>query len=222
MEREIKAAKRLRGKTAIGTDRQANLVMVRVNAKWPELAEQISQRYVELVNEFNQEKRRSRAAAERQFTEARLDELRRELEAGEAEQRRFLERNRVYQDDPALANEFLRLSRQVAQVQQSYQSLATAYEQAKVEEVRNTPVITVIQHAAGTAQPSVRLRFGALLGFFLGGIIALTWVVVKEYAARERAVAPEAYQELEALRHRAVQRLIPGRRASGNDGLGHS
>src|SRR3712207_7894583 len=53
---------------------------------------------------------------------------------------RSYQRNRDYRNSPELTFQQERLSREVSRVQQLYGRLSEAYEQAKIEEVRDTPV----------------------------------------------------------------------------------
>lgn len=209
LDRVSRAARRLRRGVTAGVDRQGNLVGVRVRTRWPELSEMMAQRILELVNEFNLQKRQTQARAERQFLEERREQARIALEQAESAQRRFLERNRVYQGDPQLTFQYQALTRQVDQSQAALNLITQSYEQARIEEVRNTPVITVVQNAWGTVRPSSRLSFGAAMGMFVGGILALSIVLVLEYAERERQLAPAAYEDLEALSGKLARRLLP-------------
>ena len=86
-----------RGVAADRLDHQLSIVPLlntvtvcgRRHAETPALAVQINRRLLELVGEFNLQKRRSRAAAEREFTVARLRESQQEPETAEAAQRHF-------------------------------------------------------------------------------------------------------------------------------------
>jgi uncharacterized protein involved in exopolysaccharide biosynthesis len=66
--------------------------------------------------------------------------------------------------------QFDRLSRQVNMRQQLYTSVTQSYEGARIEEVRNTPVITLMEPADLPAQPDPRL---ALLKGMLAGLVGL-------------------------------------------------
>ena len=64
---------------------------------------------LDLVSEFNLEKRQSQAAAERKFTEERSEQARTELLDAENRLQRFLQRNRDFGNDPSLTFERDRL-----------------------------------------------------------------------------------------------------------------
>src|SRR5690606_31231281 len=105
---------------------------------WPELSELLNRELLNLVGEYNMQRRQSNAAAERSFVEARLEESRHELVGAESDLKSFMEQNRRFDEAPQLRLEAARLQRRVDLRQQVYASLAQAYEQARIEEVRNT------------------------------------------------------------------------------------
>ncbi|MGH2396063.1 MAG: hypothetical protein ACRDFW_03555, partial [bacterium] len=126
--------------------RRAGIVTLTTTAPWPDLAVQVNRRLLELINDFNLRQRQSQAAAERRFVEERLAQIRTESQAAESALAQFLERNRQYQSSPRLVFEAARLQRNVDLVQQVYATLAKAYEEARIQEVRNTPLITILDN----------------------------------------------------------------------------
>lgn len=189
-------------------DLHANLVQLEVAAPWPILAEQINRRLLELVNEFNLSTRRSQARAEREFVEARRAEALEELRAAEAELGEFLENNRRYEGSPELRFRADALYRKVGLAQQVYTSLSQQYEQARIEEVRNTPVVTVIEPPEGAARrPGRRLLLHALAGAFLGILLAVLLAFGREYLDHQRAAYPVHYAEFTRLRRIAAAEI---------------
>jgi len=120
-------------------------VRLSVTTPYAALALRVNQRLLEAAEPVQSRQRQSQAAAERRFTEQRLDEVKQELSHAEDKLQAFLQRNRDYRDSPQLSFEQDRLAREVARQQQLYTSLSQAYEQAKIEEVRDTPVFTVVE-----------------------------------------------------------------------------
>lgn len=198
-ERLLNAVDKLRGRLDVTTDLDASLVRVSVRAPWADLAEQVNRALLDGVSRFNQEVRQSNAAAERRFVQGRLEAARDELREAEDSVRGFFEANRQVQDSPRLLAEAARLQRQVDLAQSVYTTLAQALEQARIDEVRNTPVITVIDAPEGSARPSTPLAFAGILGLVLGLIVACGVVLLREYYRYERRLDPEAYGELRAL-----------------------
>lgn len=202
--------------------RQANLIQLRTTAPWPELAEAMNARVLELVNRFNLERRQSRALQEREFLEARFAQAQQELREAEDELERFLSRNRRYTESPETQFQQSRLQRRVTFLQQILTSRAESLEQARVDAVRNTPVITVVDGPDQTAlQTKPRPLVNAVLGLVLGLALALTALLISELVRHARRASPDDYSELSRVTRETLGGWIPGKRKrTGRDGDG--
>ena len=84
-------------------------------------------------------------------------------------------------------------------------SLTQSYEQARIEEVRNTPVITVLEPPELPVIPDQRgLLRSAILGLLLGGLVGVLAALGREFLARSRDSEPEAYARLVAVGEQAA------------------
>lgn len=197
----VEAIEALRDRIEISTDPETGVVELSVTTDWPELSRQVAERMVELVNQFNLERRQSQASAEREFTEKQVVRAESALHAAEDSLKQFLQRNRSYQNSPALRFEYDRLQRRVTLRQQIFTSLSESYEQARIDEVRNTPVITVVQPPDLPARPAPRrLVFRGMLGLVLGGMLGGIWAFGREVLATSRKRDPDDYAEFERLK----------------------
>lgn len=168
------------------------IVELTVRAAHPELAEQIARRLLEQVNEFNLNTRQSQAAAERAFIEERLTATETDLLAAEDSLESFLTSNRQWQTSPHLIFRHEHLQREVARYEALYTNLRQSYEQARVEEVRNTPVITVIEtpeDSSGRVPKRLPLKIfgGLLVGAMLGLLAALVLQFWRRYSSARAA-----------------------------------
>ena len=196
-EARVRAAvQALNDKMAIGLDPESSLLTIRTRAATEELAVATSQALLTQLDVFNQERRQSRAGAERRFLQERLDETRTELELAETELAAFIESNRRFQESPVTALAVEQLRRRVMLASNKNLSLTENFERARLDEVRNTPVITVLENPAGNVRSTGRRKRDGLFGLVIGTILAVGWVAVAEYLARERAVRPELFEEL--------------------------
>lgn len=209
-------------------DLKTGVVDLQVSVRYPELALQITQHVLEELNRFNLVTRQSQAASEKTFTATRLAEVERALRAAEDALQHFLERNRDYRNSPLLTFEQDRLARRVSEQQELYSSLSQAYEQAKIEEVRDTPVFTILEEPELPARPDRRyMAVKALLALILGGAAGLGLGLLQDMGTRSRhggdpdfvEYAELRRQALDELRHpgRAVRRLVG---LSGDTGTG--
>jgi len=208
-ERRIaQAVRKLRKNVGVTTDMFAGTVSLKVTNRNPVLAEQINRRLLDIANAYNVERRKKMAADEREFFEARVRDALQELYEAEETLKAFLAENRAYSSSPALMAEAARLQRNVDLRQQVYTSLVQAYDQARVDEVRNTASISIIETPEGSAHPATRLLFVLFAGGFFGIAVALVIASLTEFMNRQRATDPERYRELRALWRTAIRKLV--------------
>jgi uncharacterized protein involved in exopolysaccharide biosynthesis len=187
---------------------KTGVVRIRASVEAPDLSRQMVRVILDRLNAFNLVTRQSQAGAERRFMETRLDTAGTELRAAEDRLQGFLQRNRDYRNSPELSFQQDRLSRDVQMRQQVYTTLAQAYEQAKIEEVRDTPVITVVEQPELPARPDsrgiVRSTLVALVG---GGLLGVLLAVLLAAMVRERTFNPRDTEAFHQELRRAVDEL---------------
>jgi uncharacterized protein involved in exopolysaccharide biosynthesis len=199
---------RLRRAMDVSVDRATGIVRLTVRNPDPELAEQIATRLVDLLHQFNLESRQGRAMAERRFVEARLDEARSELEVAELQLKTFLEQNRHFENSPELTFEHDRLARNVNMRQQVYTNLLHAFEESRIAAVRDTPVLTVIYHPAGSAEPVPRgTALKTLLALVVGFGMAILAAIIIEAMRRSAPRYRSEYEEFVHLREAVMQEI---------------
>jgi uncharacterized protein involved in exopolysaccharide biosynthesis len=206
-----KGLRALRGRMTTDLSLRTSVVSFTVRAPNPVLAQQVAQRFLNEVNRFNVERRQSRASAQRLFAENRLAELKPALREAEDRLQSFIQQNRDYRNSPQLTFQQERLAREISLRQQAYVMMNGAYEQARIDEVRDTPVITIVEPPVVPAMPDPRRRltFG-LLALFAGGFFALLIAVVRTWVEdRRRAGDPElaSFMQLRAQAAADVKRL---------------
>lgn len=169
------------------SNRATGMVKVTVRTGSAPASLEIAERLLNGMTMFNLHTRQSQARAEREFTEKRVEEARDDLRGAESALQGFLERNRVLDRSPSLQFERDRLQREVAFLEQVHSSLAEQYEEARIKEVRDTPVITMIERPVEPARADSRMALlvllaGGLAGAFVGQLI----VIAREGLAREK------------------------------------
>jgi uncharacterized protein involved in exopolysaccharide biosynthesis len=165
---------------SIQTGRETGILTIEVTTEWPDLSQAIAERLLDEIQVFNLETRRSQAMVERMFIEARVDSAQAVLLEAEAEMEAFLQANRRYEDSPELTFQQERLQRTISLRQQLYTGLVQALDEARIAEVRDTPVITVLQAPFLPPGPDDRsLLLAIALGLVLGGMggIVLAFIV---------------------------------------------
>jgi len=207
---QLGAIKYLQGAIKTSSDPATGILEIRTNAQWAPLAEKINRRLLELIAEFDDHRRQRLASAERTFIDGRLVQVAGELRAAEADLRQFLEQNRDYDRSPQLTLTVDRLRRAVALRQQVYTGLAQALEQARIEEVRNTPQLTIVTQPEGTAERP-RLRRSIIVGGLIGVVLAVLLSLAREWLTRERLRNPDDYATLRDVGIGGIYKAIVGR-----------
>ncbi len=195
------AVKRLKRQIYVIADPKTNLVLLRVDARSPALAAEIGNRAVGLVSAFNKEQRLSRAQARRVFLQDRVDATLAELRAAEDSQRVFYDRNRQWQNSPGLVVVERRMRRQVETASDLYLAMRREFETARLDEINNTPVITIVDRAVAPRKPEWPQRTlitvtAAVLGVALGALWAAARELLAHWAAGNAAEADRLRQTL--------------------------
>lgn len=218
-DRRLGNARRLlTRKSAVTVERRSGIVTLRVTLPDARLAADVANRMVELLTVYNLERRQSTSRAQRRFLAARLAQAERELRDAERARTDFLRENRAFQSSPALAERGMRLGRDVAVRQELVGGLRSSYEDARIAEVRDTPVLSIVDHAAPPDRPSSPRP---VLFAVVGGVLALgAAAAVTLLAARgERgAAAGPSDRSPDGLHLRGVGAEAPGEPATRSGG----
>jgi uncharacterized protein involved in exopolysaccharide biosynthesis len=208
-QRLERAVRRLRADhVSAREDRRLGSVRLGVTTPWPDISHQIAVRLIKHVIRFNHEIHTTQAAAERAFVEARSEDAERALLVAEGELQRFLQQNRSIANSPELTFQHDRLQRDVALKQQVYTTLVQSWEDAKIREVRNTPVITVLQQPAvpTLAEGRGTVRKG-ITGGLIGGVLAVTLALFSNgLAGARRSTHPDANEFFRTLEASVLRR----------------
>lgn len=167
--------------------RTTGMVTVTVRTRSPEASQQIAQAALDGLNQFNLATRKSQAGEERRFTEARLQAAKASLQVAENAVQSLLQGNRQMSGFSEASFRRERLQREVTLQQQIVTGLAQQYEDARIREVRDTPVITVIEKPALPVIPDPRGRGLTMVMGLIGSlVIAVVLVLVRAGWARQR------------------------------------
>ena len=183
----------------VSVERETGVVTFNVRTDDPGLSSAIGLRLLDLISAFDLETRQSQAAAERGFAEERLEQMRMEFSIAEDSLKAFLIENRQVANSPQLTFENDRLERQVFMRQELVTSMAQDYEQARVDEVRNTPLITVIDKPEPAALPDPRWLLDIVLGLTLGMIVGFGLAFLRQFGEHAKSEGSEAYGEFQQV-----------------------
>ncbi|MDP9200776.1 MAG: hypothetical protein M3P26_02425 [Gemmatimonadota bacterium] len=198
-----------------GLSPQTGVVGVNVITENPALSAQIAARVLEALDGLNRENARAQATQQRDFTQQRLNEYRDELRVAEANLQENLQRNRDAGTSSQAAFQRERLEREVGLRQQLYVTITQAFEQARMEEVRDAPQITIIERSEipHRADPRGFVQKG-ILGALLGALFAVFAITLREIFTRARQHQAAWYAEWDAALKEAAK---PSRLARKRD-----
>jgi uncharacterized protein involved in exopolysaccharide biosynthesis len=215
-ERMEKGRRWLSGSVNTNVDNVTGIVTLRVTMPQPRLSADVANRFVELLNQFNLERRQSQSREERKFTGARLAEAEAQLRSAEAAHRRFLENNRVA-TSPLLVFEEARRRRAVDLRQEIYEALSRKYEESRIAEVQDTPVITVIDTAVPPVKKSslglaalwaLAIVFGTMCGVIVAYLLEL-WSTARTTYREQYDSLTGAWRQMRTELRRPWKRSAP-------------
>lgn len=202
------AMRRLKRDVRPSASPRSGIVYLFVKSPYPDLSLQLARNILAAVDAFNLDRQRRIASAERDFVEKRLGEAEGALRQSEDELRRFREFNRAYRASPQLALENWRREREVVMRQQFYTTLASNYEQARIDAVRDLPATVIVESPELPVEPDRRAALrkallGAIAGLFAGIVLAF----VRQRLEENRRAATSAFREYQELKRDAVRDL---------------
>lgn len=182
------ALKLLQEELDVSIERQTNVVTLSLLTREPQLSADILNNIVAELDKFLRTKKTTNATEQRKWIEARLEEVKKDLERSENVLKEFREKNRRVIDSPQLLLEQERLIREVQINTTLYTELKKQYELIKIEEIKNIPLINVMDPARPAAKKDKPKRaFIVLVSFFLSALGSFAYVVtMNHYAGRVR------------------------------------
>jgi uncharacterized protein involved in exopolysaccharide biosynthesis len=167
-ERREDAIRRLRHAVDVAVNLKSGTVRLSVRLARPDLAANTVTRLLAILNDMNVESRQSSGTAEHRFATDRAAAAHAALDTSEDALRVFLQRNRRYDTAPELVLEYQRLEREVTRHESLLTMLLQMVEQARLDQVRDTPMLSVVERPRAPARPD---RSGDLMLVVMGGAV---------------------------------------------------
>lgn len=186
------ATRALRKKTVVELTRRSGIVKLTVTLRNPVLAARVADRMLVLLNQFNLDRRQRTSADQRRFAEVRLMTARKELDSIAKVRQAFLEENRELYNSPRLMARYDELDRLVQIKEGVLLGLTRTFEESRVTEVKDTPLIAVVDHAMVPDRPEQRplpwAGAAAIIGL-LAGLGSAIIAAVRSRSQREQEAA---------------------------------
>jgi uncharacterized protein involved in exopolysaccharide biosynthesis len=166
----------------VGLDRKTGVVFLSVTTTYPGLSAAVVHGYLEELNDYNINKRQSKASANEHFIAQRLEETKLELREAEDSLLAFKDQNRNFETsaDPTLQLELVRRERTALLKSEEFSLMTKQHEMARIDAVKDLPVVNVLDSGAVPVMKSWPKRsvylLSALLASLFGGIVLSLWL----------------------------------------------
>ncbi len=159
-------------------DRRTGLIQVNIEMESPNLAAEVANFIGSEIQSYIQKQNTAKAIKEKLFISGRLIVVKGELEKLEEDLKEFKERNRGYEVSPELFMIYSQKFREAEAKQQVYVTLQQQLELARISEVKQTPIINILDEAKPPVSKSRPNRaiislLSLLAGFLFGASISI-------------------------------------------------
>lgn len=185
--------KSLRDGLEVSLDSKTSVLTISLLTREPQLSADIVNAVASELDLFVRTKRTTSASEQRKWIEERLKEVKVDLEKSENALKDFRENNRRIADSPQLLLEQERFIREVQINSTLYEELKKQYELTKIEEIKNIPIVNVMdagRPAALNEKPQKRIIVS--VSFLLSLFGGMGFVYLK-HRYGERIVAVRSF-----------------------------
>ena len=176
-----KATKKFSDHIEVSEDRLSGLITITATLEDPLIASDIANFIGDQVQLYIQKENSAQSTKEKIFISERLAIVKNELELSELDLKDFKERNRGYEDSPELFMVFSQLFREVEVKKEVYLTLQQQLELARIEEVKQSPILHILDHAYPPSRKSSPNRILFSIIFLLLGLFYSSLRIVFRY-----------------------------------------
>ena len=166
-----KAIQRFIKHIEVSEDRMSGLIRISTNFQDPVICSEVANFIGIEVERYIQKENSAQSKKEKIFISERLSIVKEELKVAEIELKEFKERNRGYEESPELFMFFSQFLREVEVKKEVYLTLQQQLELARIEEVKKSPILHVLDYAVPPTEKSSPNRLFYLFGSFVFGLI---------------------------------------------------
>lgn len=166
-------------------DRLTKILTISVEMPEPQLAADVANRIAESLDLYIRTQRKSFATEQIFYLEKRIKEVSDSLASAEEALKKFREQNRIVTQSPSLLLEQGRLMRNVEILQTVFVELNKQIELAKVEQIRDAPVLNIKEYAKNPVEKAGPRRLSSIIQImFMSIILSLLYVIFSERIKR--------------------------------------
>jgi len=187
----------LRNGLDVSMDLKTGVLTMSIETDEPQLSADILNMTISVADKFIRTQRNTNATEQRKWIDARLVEVKADLSKAENALKDFREKNRMVIGSPQLLLDQERLLREVQINSTMYVELKRQYELAKIEEIRTTPIINVMDYGRPAAKKESPKRvIIVLVSMILAFVGSGSYHIIKPMYKKTLA---EWYNRLRAL-----------------------
>lgn len=194
--------KDLRDKTAIGADKQTGEISVCVETSNPQLSQLVVTEYLNQLEDYNLNKRRSTAKSSAQFLSHQIELVGNELRSAEDQLEQFQKQNMDWNNtaSPEILKELSRLQRDAELKSSTYTTLCRQYESAKLDAQKDVPIVRILDRPSLPTIKSAPYRrqtilLSGLLAFFLVSLVIMATDIVRQGASGKNCADFESLRD---------------------------
>ena len=176
-----KAIKKFNSHISVIEDRLSGLIRITTTLEDPIIAAGVANFIGKEVQLYIQKENSAQSTKEKLFISERVAIVKKELEFSELSLKDFKERNRGYEDSPELFMIFSQLYREVEAKKEVYLTLQQQLELARIEEVKQTPILHILDPAFVPSRKSSPNRLIFLIGSMLLGFMSSSIITIFRY-----------------------------------------
>ncbi len=165
----------------VNEDRLTGLIRITSSFEDPNISASVANFIGEEVQDYIQRENSAQSKKEKIFISDRLLVVKQELEFAELKLKNFKERNRGYEESPDLFMTFSRLYREVEAKKEVYLTLQKQLELARIDEVKKSPILHVLDRAIAPLEKSSPRRTLFVIIFSLVGLVFSVIRVILRY-----------------------------------------
>jgi len=176
---EVSALGKLSDRISVN-EGKTGLITVEILMEEPYMAAEMANTMYPAILNFTVETHSKQAKLNREFIEKRQIEVKEHLTFAEDALKVFRERNRSIMESPQLQLEIERLLREVEIKTQVYITLQQQYELARIEEVKETSSVVILDEGKPAVnKDSPKRKIIVIIAMLLGGMVALGVTLLK-------------------------------------------
>jgi len=167
----------------INIKQSGSLYILTISAFEPFFARDLANALIEELDSHQRKYNKKKTSETRKFIEERISAARVELERAEEVLKVFSDRNRRIENSPALQLERQRLAREVSVLTGVFTTLKQQLETAKIEEVKESDYVVVLDHPeAPLLRSKPRRKFTVIIAGLFGIVFGILMGFIKEFA----------------------------------------